>query len=102
MTIDAFMSAFTFESFKCEVSFNGIVDPYTGDKTKELVLRNNNEKFRAAYLYGEGLKEISREKSRSEERRVGKERRNRRRRRTEKKEGEGNEGELPQWQEKDA
>src|SRR5699024_8790631 len=63
MTKDAFMSAFTFESFKCEVSFNGIVDPYTGDKTKELVLRNNNEKFRAAYLYGEGLKEISREKS---------------------------------------
>src|SRR5699024_4227301 len=63
MTKDAFMSAFTFESFKCEVSFNGIVDPYTGDKTKELVLRNNNEKFRAAYLYGEDLKEISSEKN---------------------------------------
>ena len=34
MTKDAFMSAFTFESFKCEVSFNEIVDTYTGDKTK--------------------------------------------------------------------
>ena len=63
MTKDAFMSAFTFESFKCEVSFNEIVDTYTGDKTKELVLRNNSEKFRAAYLYGEGLKEIGRGKS---------------------------------------
>ncbi|GAB2547239.1 hypothetical protein GCM10026983_16610 [Gracilibacillus alcaliphilus] len=64
MTKDTFMSAFTFESFKCEVSFNEIVDSYTGEKTRELVLRNNNnENFRAAYLYGEGLKEISRSKS---------------------------------------
>ncbi|MEZ7171775.1 hypothetical protein [Sporosarcina sp. OR05] len=62
MTKDTFMSAFTFEGFKCDVSFNEIVDTYTGDKTKEIVLRNNNEKFRASYLYGEGLKEIGREK----------------------------------------
>lgn len=62
MTKDTFMSAFTFEGFKCDISFNEFVDTYTGDKIKELVLRNNNEKFRASYLYGEGLKEIGREK----------------------------------------
>jgi len=54
MTKDTFMSAFTFEGFKCDISFNEFVDTYTGDKIKELVLRNNNEKFRASYLYGEG------------------------------------------------
>ncbi|WP_340083796.1 hypothetical protein MHB50_11230 [Siminovitchia sp. FSL H7-0308] len=63
MSYDTFKSAFVFESFKCETNFNEIVEPSTGEKVKSLVIRNNStEKFRAAYIYGEGLKEISRSK----------------------------------------
>lgn len=63
MSYDTFKSAFVFESFKCETNFNEIVEPNTGEKVKSLVIRNNStEKFRAAYIYGEGLKEISRSK----------------------------------------
>ncbi|SHI17526.1 hypothetical protein [Sporanaerobacter acetigenes] len=65
MTIsDTFKSAFVFESCKCVTDYNEVVNLNTGNKTKSLVVRNDiSKKFRAAYIYGEGLKEIRRQRA---------------------------------------
>ena len=64
MTItDTFKSAFVFESYKCITDYNETVDLHTGYKTKSLVIRNDvSQNFRAAYIYGEGLKEIKKQR----------------------------------------
>lgn len=64
MTIaNTFKSAFIFESYKCISNYNETVDLYTGCKTKSLVIRNDiSQSFRAAYIYGEGLKEIKKQR----------------------------------------
>lgn len=60
---DTFKSAFIFESYKCFTDCNEVVDLNTGNKVKSIVIRNDILKsFRAAYLYGEGLKEIKKGK----------------------------------------
>lgn len=60
---DTFKSAFVFESYKCITDYNEVVDLHTGNKTKSLVIRNDVSKnFRAAYIYGEGLKEIRKQR----------------------------------------
>lgn len=60
---DTFKSAFVFHSYKCITDYNDVVDLNTGNKIKSMVIRNDvSKKFRAAYMYGEGLKEIRRQK----------------------------------------
>lgn len=60
---DTFKSAFIFKSYKCLTDCNEVVDLNTGSKVKSIVIRNDILKsFRAAYLYGEGLKEIKKGK----------------------------------------
>ncbi|NFF65950.1 hypothetical protein FDF69_06580 [Clostridium sporogenes] len=60
---DTFKSAFIFKSYKCFTDCNEVVDLNTGSKVKSIVIRNDISKsFRAAYLYGEGLKEIKKGK----------------------------------------
>jgi hypothetical protein len=61
---DTFKSAFVFESCKCITNYNEVVNLNTGNKTKSLVVRNDiSKKFRSAYIYGEGLKEIRRQRA---------------------------------------
>lgn len=61
---DTFKSAFIFESYKSITDYNDVVDLNTGNKIKSLVIRNDVSKnFRAAYIYGEGLKEIRRQRA---------------------------------------
>lgn len=63
MNSDTFKSAFIFESYKSLVDSIEVVDLRTGDKNKTLVIKDNySTNFRAAYIYGEGLKEIKKHK----------------------------------------
>lgn len=56
---DTFKSAFVFESYKCITDYSEVFDLNTGNKIKSLVVKNDVSKnFRAAYIYGEGLKEV--------------------------------------------
>ncbi len=60
---DTFKSAFVFESCKCNTDYNEVVNLNTGNKSKSLVVRNDVSKnYRAAYIFGEGLKEIRRQR----------------------------------------
>lgn len=61
---DTFKSAFVFRSYKCTTNYNEIVNLETGNKSKSIVVKNDSSKrFKAAYIYGEGLKEIGNPKT---------------------------------------
>lgn len=63
MNIDTFKSAFIFEGHKGMVDITEEMNLNTGEKSKKIVIKeNNSSSFRAAYVYGEGLKEIKKRK----------------------------------------
>ena len=63
MKSDTFKSAFIYEGYKCLVKPTEVVDLNTGYINKKIVIKNNDSaNFRAAYIYGEGLKEIKKHK----------------------------------------
>jgi hypothetical protein len=63
MKNDTFKSAFIYEGYKCLVKPTEVVDLNTGYINKKIVIKNNDSaNYRAAYIYGEGLKEIKKHK----------------------------------------
>ena len=63
MKSDTFKSAFIYEGYKCLVKPTEVVDLNTGYINKKIVIKNNDSaNYRAAYIYGEGLKEIKKHK----------------------------------------